>query len=117
MSRNVLDKVYEVTGTYFPGPSPDMANSVALAQFVKKHVYCDLPVISSGTSPKSTAGLGAKHKHKGNLKEIDFLPSDIEDRWEENVPMVWTGPTIYAQSALEALRKLNKSEYIVDYLP
>lgn len=115
VARKVLDKIYKKTGTYFPGPSPDMANSVALAQFVKKHVYCDVPVISSGTSPKSTAGLGAKHKHEGNLKDIEFLPKDIEEKWEKDVPKVWTGPTIYAQSALEALKKLGASELIGKY--
>ena len=110
VKRSVLDQVYEKTGTYFPGPSPDMANSVALAQFVTKHIYCDIPVISSGTSPKSTAGLGSEHKHEGELKKKAFLPSNIEERWDSNIPKVWTGPTIYAQSALEAIRALSISE-------
>lgn len=115
VSRKCLDEIYNITGSYFPGPSPDMANSVALSFVVKKHIYCDVPYISSGTSPKSTAGLGAKHMHKGNIKDISFLPEGVEDNWNINIPKVWTGPTIYAQSALESLLRMGGLEEINKY--
>ena len=105
--RNKRDEIYTQEGTYFPGPSPDMANAVALALVVKRHIFCDLPLIVAGASPKSTAGLGVKHKHEGYLKDISFLPKDIEKKWEQGILKVWTGPTIYAQSALSALNNTN----------
>lgn len=110
--RERLDSIYEQTGTFFPGPSPDMANSVALALVVKKHIYCDVPFISSGTSPKSAAGLGTKHKHEGNLKDMSFLPTDVEEKWNSNIPKVWTGPTIYAQSAILALQNMKREDLL-----
>ena len=113
--RDLLEKVYDEANTYFPGPSPDMANSIALSKFVTSHVYCDIPVISSGTSPKSTAGLGAEHKHVGDLVGKSFLPSDIEERWNNNIPKVWTGPTIYAQSFIEAVNKMNMKPFLDKY--
>lgn len=106
--RTALDQVYAACGTYFPGPSPDMAICAALAPFVRKHVYFNVPLISSGASPKSAAGLGAKHMHKGELKAVSFLPKDIEERWDERLPRVWTGPTVYAQSAFEALKAVGR---------
>lgn len=105
--RTRLDDVYQKTGTYFPGPSPDMAISAALGKVVTKHVFCDLPLVSSGASPKSAAGMGAKHKHKGNLKDISFLPNDTAEVWEKKLPKIWTGPTIYAESCLKALRAMG----------
>lgn len=108
--RERLDEVFQRAGTYFPGPSPDMAISAALTQVVKKHLYCDVPYITSGASPKSAAGLGAKHMHKGNLKDMAFLPKDTEMVWESAIPKIWTGPTIYAESALKALRAMGAEE-------
>lgn len=110
--RTVLDQVYAACGTCFPGPSPDMAVSVALSQLVKKHVRFVVPLISSGASPKSSAGLGARHMHKGDLKSVSFLPKDIEEKWDERIPRVWTGPTIYAQSAFEALKATGREKDI-----
>lgn len=102
--KAILDQVYDAYGTNFPGPSPDMAICVALVPFIKKHVYYSVPLISSGASLKSSAGLGARHMHKGELKSVAFLPKDIEEKWDERIPKVWTGPTIYAQSTFEALK-------------
>ena len=102
--RERLDEIYAKTGTFFPGPSPDMANTVALSKVVKNHIWCGLPLTTAGASPKSAAGLGAKHKHTGAISGVSFLPKGTEERWNELVPKVWTGPTIYAQSAYEALK-------------
>jgi len=107
IKRQILEEIKNLTGTYFPGPSPDMAVATCLSRFVSHHVYIDAPFISSGKSPKSAAGLGAKHEHKGELKAMSFLPPDIEEKWDNRLPFVWTGPTIYAQSALEAIKSMG----------
>ena len=39
VSRQLLDKLYDKCGTYFPGPSPDMANAVALSILTDKVYY------------------------------------------------------------------------------
>lgn len=110
--KSKLDEVYSLAGSYFPGPSPDMAVSIALCQTVKSLVRFDCPLISSGASPKSSAGLGAKHMHKGRLKDVPFLPKDIEKHWDNRIPLIWTGPTIYAYSAFEALKAMKKESDI-----
>ena len=115
VKKECLDMVYKKTGTYFPGPSPDMANAMALCDVVKKHVFYGLPIVSSGTSSKSAGGLGAKHEHVGDLKGKKFLPADIEERWYKKIPKVWTGETIYAQSALEAINRMNMVNVIHNY--
>lgn len=70
--RKVLDKIYSKTGTYFPGPSPDMANAIALAFISNKHLYYDYPVVIAGKGAKSAGGLGAKHKHCNHIDKLSF---------------------------------------------
>ncbi|HRX97844.1 MAG TPA: glycosyltransferase [Bacteroidales bacterium] len=41
ISKKCLNEVKELSGSYFPGPSPDMANAVGLSFFVKNYIYCD----------------------------------------------------------------------------
>lgn len=106
--KSVLDKVRDACGTYFP-PSPDMGIAIVLPYYIGEYVYCDLPLVSSGASPKSAAGLGAKHQHKGELKNKSFLPSDIEEQWEKRIPMIWTAETIYAQSIFAALKNAKRN--------
>jgi hypothetical protein len=108
--RDVLDKVYENTGTYFPGPSPDMASSMALSFFVKKHVIVDDIIVLAGSCPKSGAGMGQQHKHIGRVEEMPWLPQDTAEKWEKEIPKYWTGETIYAESAIKAIRSLHREE-------
>ncbi len=108
--RDVLNKVYDKTGTFFPGPSPDMASSTALGYFVKKHVITDEIIVLAGSCPKSTAGMGRQHKHTGRIEDVPWLPKETASRWEKKLPKYWTGETIYAESAIKAIRALGHEE-------
>lgn len=113
VKKESLDKVFSITGTYVPGACPDMAMAVALAHTVSNHIYIDAPIAFSGQSYSSNGGKGARGEHKGKLNEISFLPADIDKNWPEKLPKIWTGPTIYADSAYNALLKIgekNKTE-------
>lgn len=108
--RDVLDEVYHKTGSYFPGPSPDMASSTALSYVVRKHVITDNIIVLAGSCPKSTAGMGQQHKHIGKIEDIPWLPADTAEKWEPKVPRFWTGETIYAESALKAIMRMGYKE-------
>lgn len=56
VKRKVLDKIYDKTGTFFPGPSPDMSNAVALSLVSKTHLWLDYPISWAGLSAKSAGG-------------------------------------------------------------
>ena len=105
--KTKLEEVKKKTGVYIPGPSPDMAIAISLSSVIHNMVYCDVPYITSGKSIKSAGALGLQHEHKGELGKIKMLPNDIEKRWIDAIPRVWTGPTIYAQSCNEALEALE----------
>ncbi len=108
--KSKLEEVKRKAGVYIPGPSPDMAIAVSLSTVVRNMVYCDVPYVTSGKSIKSAGALGLQHEHKGELGKIKMLPNDIEKRWINAIPEIWTGPTIYAQSCNEALEALGKKE-------
>lgn len=110
VSRKALDRVYKNTGSFFPGPSPDMANAIALAYTVKNFALIDMPFILSGFSFKSTGGQGARHAHIGRLEDMPFLPKDTIANWDKGLPKIWTAQTIWAQSVLESLRKMKLIE-------
>lgn len=110
VAKRVLLKVFNISGTFFPGPSPDMAVAVALALFAKKHYEIDLPVVISGTSKKSTGGLGFQKKHEGSIGDLPHLPLDTAANWNQQIPFFWSGPTIYAESVLQSLSKTKNSD-------
>ncbi|ARV09692.1 hypothetical protein BTO05_08565 [Winogradskyella sp. PC-19] len=108
--KEVLDLVKEKANSYFPGPSPDMANSIALANHLRKAVYIDFPIVITGAGVKSTSGQGAKHEHKGSLENKPFLPKNTSSEWSAFVPKYWSGPTIWAESALKSMERSDIKE-------
>lgn len=115
--RSVLDKIKERTGTYFPGPSPDMANAVLCCIYVKNQIKIGVPMMVSGYGLSSGGGLGRQRKHTGSLKGKDWLPTDVENRWCKKIPLLWLGCTIWPASAVEALNTAKESAFLetLDY--
>jgi glycosyltransferase involved in cell wall biosynthesis len=112
ISRKSLLKLKEKTGTYFPGPVPDMSSAVGIVPFIKNHVYFDYPLIIAGSSAKSTAGMGAKKKHHGELNDIAFLLKGTADNWSIQLPKYWSAQTIWAEGALKALQNTGNKDLI-----
>lgn len=112
VSKNALNILYNKTGTYFPGPVPDMSSSIALTFFVKKHIYYDYPMIISGASGGSTAGLGSQKLHQKKIEEVSYLPSSTSKLWTSWIPKYWSGATIWAEGAIKALEKTGNSSLI-----
>lgn len=111
-SRATLEKIYSICGTYFPGPSPDMANAVALSLVCEKFAFVDFPIIIGGQC-KHVGGNVRKIKG-GHLKlsETPFLPKDSEAVWESFLPKIWCVETVWPESGIKALRKMNHDEYL-----
>jgi glycosyltransferase involved in cell wall biosynthesis len=112
ISRKILNEIKKISGSYFPGPSPDMANAAVASLILKWHLFIRLPVIISGTSYKSAAGKGVRGDHKGNLSSMSHLAADIEKKWNPKIPKVWLMNTIWPETCLKALGKANAFEYM-----
>ena len=110
VTRRCLDDLYERTGSFFPGGSPDLANAVGLSFCVNTILYSDVPVIISGHSAKSGGGAGAAGTHHGDLERQPHLPADTVANWPAQIPRYWSGFTIYAESAYTAARRAARHD-------
>lgn len=112
VKRSTLNLIFEKAGTFFPGPSPDMANAFALSLLVKKHVVTSIPFVVDGYSKESTGHLTEVKAHIGRLEDQLFLPKDTVDNWTELIPKIWLPNTIWPESAIQALKRCGGKEYI-----
>jgi glycosyltransferase involved in cell wall biosynthesis len=110
VSKEVLSRLYDLAGTCFPGPSPDMANAVALSRIIHKCYLVSFPFIIVGHSKGSGGGMGSEKKHWGDISAQAHLPLDTAARWNRAIPFFWSGPTIYAQSAHCAIGALCRQD-------
>lgn len=116
VSKDTLHKLKNITGAYFPGPSPDMANAIGLCAVSSNVIFYDAPGVISGHGKKSTGGLGGAKKHHGEIESQSHLPDYTGKEWSKLIPKFWSGPTIYAESASKALSSINLSlNYQINY--
>lgn len=104
VSRALLNKIFDKCNTFFPGPSPDMANAVALSLLGGNFYLYDAPMFISGQC-RSFGGnervIGTKNLKR--INEVPFLPQNIEETWCKKLPPYWCADTIWPQSGIEAL--------------
>ena len=110
--RSVLEEIKRTTGSYFPGPSPDMANAVSALLLIKRYIYIRLPLIVSGYSFKSAGGMGLRGAHSGKLSGVKQLPANAEAEWSSRIPKVWLGYTVWPESAEKAFTQMKQESYI-----
>lgn len=112
VKRALLDEIKSKTGTFFPGPSPDMASAVAIAVYAKKHVQTGIPIIISGFSYNSGGGQGKGGHQRGDISKVGYLPQNIMDMWDERIPKFFSGPTIWPVTFIYALKQCDREELV-----
>ena len=110
--RNILIKVYDITESCFPSPTPDFSGLVSAGIFSQKHVYVELPLVFSGQSAKSAGGLGRRGKHVGEIADIKSLPKDSAQTWSKQLPHFWSSITVNGDSAIKTLEALKAENYL-----
>lgn len=115
VARETLNKIYSKNNTFFPGPSPDMANAVALTKVSDGYIYVDYPVVVSGKSIMSTGGAGILHKHIAKIEDVKHLPKETSIEWSIQIPKYWTGPTIWAESVIKVLEKYDDIDALKNF--
>ena len=120
VKKEILDKVFAHTGVYSPGPSPDIANAIALCRYLTSFVSIDLPLITSGQGIASAGGKGSQGEHYGEIAKVEQLPRDASEVWNQRIPFYWSGKTIYAESVFKSLTAMGMSSELkffnYDYL-
>ena len=112
VKRTLLDEIYKKTSLYFPGPSPDMANAVALSLISNRYTYVGFPVIIDGISKGSAGGKGIMRQHVAKIDDVAQLPKYTSQEWDGRIPKYWTTQTIFAQSVLDSLKRMGSASLI-----
>jgi len=115
--RDILDRIYNKCETFFPGPSPDMANSVALCLVEEKFCKVNAPVIIGGHSSHLGGDTHRYTKNWGPLNEQKFISQKDQDNWSKMIPKVWSGVTVWPQSAISAIKAFDREDLLkeIDY--
>ena len=104
VKKECLDKVKEISGSYFAGLSPDIFASVAISIIAQKVYVTNYPIIISGVCGESASIIeGLLKKNSKNLEEAPHLRNRGEYKWSDLVPRVYTVETIWADSAIAAI--------------
>lgn len=117
VSRKALDKLYRIGGSYIPGPSPDMANALALSFVIDKFCITDIPFVISGGS-EFQGGRSAKVKSWVQpLSNVPFISEEDKKAWDKRLPYIWTGPTVWPESGIKGLEYVGRNdlEQFIDF--
>ena len=107
IKRTCMDEIKLKTGQYFGGLTPDIYSSVALSCIVQKHVVIDRPITIAGACPKSATVDSTKGRHSGSLDNAPHFRNRGEYIWDESVPKFYSVQTIWAESAIQAMKDFN----------
>ena len=106
VKRSTLDLIYSRCGTFFPGPSPDMANAIALCSVIEEVWYNDDVTIITGQS-RCVGGGERLMKELVQITERPAISKDILDYWDPKLPTLWCTDTIWPGSAFISANKMN----------
>lgn len=112
VKRTILNNIYTIGNTFFPGGSPDISNGVALSFYVERFVLVNFPVVISGSSKMTGGGI---YKIKGRslpIEEVPFIDRRVVDNWESDIPRVWAGRLAWPESGIKGLKYVSQSRYI-----
>ncbi|MBZ5699349.1 MAG: glycosyltransferase family 2 protein [Acidobacteriia bacterium] len=110
--RSLLEELKAETGAYCFGVSPDVYMAMALARKVIRQACTDTPLTIPGSSGGSNSGRAAKREHKGDLKKDPHMVAFRDEIWPEGNPEFFSIETVWAQAALEAVRRANWEEML-----
>lgn len=110
--RDRLDEIYKRTGAYFKGLSPDIFGAIALGCITQCVVSIDYPLTIGGTCVASAASDSSAGKHKGRLEDAPHLRNRPDYKWDELIPRFYSVQTIWAETAVVALREMNRLDLL-----
>jgi hypothetical protein len=111
-NRSEKRSVKRLTGEYFKGLSPDIFGAPAVSYFVTRMCAIDYPLTIGGTSFLSAAGDSAAGKHKGRFEDAPQLRDRSDYQWDELIPRFFSVRTIWAESAVVALRATGRRDLL-----
>ena len=107
VKRDCFEQIFNKTGHYFGGLSPDIYSAVALSSIVKNHYIMDYPLTIAGACNSSTTVANLKGNHAGKLETAPHFRDREDYVWDSSIPRYYSLQTIWAESAIKAIKELN----------
>jgi glycosyltransferase involved in cell wall biosynthesis len=116
VKRDCLVKVKQLTGNYFGGLSPDIYASICISLVAKKVFVTNYPLIISGVCGESASIIeGLLKKNSKKVEDAPHLRNRGKYEWSNLVPYVYTVETIWADSAIAAVKAMNAEKLITNF--
>jgi glycosyltransferase involved in cell wall biosynthesis len=110
--RESLERIWQKTGTYFPGPTPDMASAMALANCVNRYAYVDYPLFIPGIGRGSAGGAGTEKKHDWSIESVPWFSPRAINLWSDIVPRYCGGTTLWGEGVIQALQAMGREDVL-----
>ena len=110
--RDVLDKIFAIGGTCFPGSSPDISNAVAITLTSTRCYTYGKIITISGASMFHGGGVYLTKKKHPDLNDIKWLLPGAVDKWDVRLPKIGEGESIWCDSAIKALQYMKRHDII-----
>jgi glycosyltransferase involved in cell wall biosynthesis len=110
--RSSVEKIFDIAGTYFPGPTPDMASAVALGMVIKSYAHLDYPLVIAGTGRSSGGGAGTAKSHNWTLNNTPWFSKQSLERWSNIVPGYASGSTLWAEDVIQAVKAMKEEQLL-----
>jgi hypothetical protein len=107
VKSSLIDRIKTNVGYYVGGLSPDIYLAVSLTEFCREVFVIDYPVFISGVCRPSADRIVSKYS---KLNDSPHFINRVNYDWSIEVPRINRGSTIWADSALAALRDANRHE-------
>lgn len=107
--RSVIEQIKEKTGAYAGGLSPDIYLCISLTSLVRNHYTTSVPLSIAGACSRSTTSQNAAKGHRGELSSAPHLYLRGAYIWDTLVPEYYSVDTIWAESALKAVKEMQIS--------
>lgn len=105
--RSLLEKIKQVSGSYFHGSSPDVSGAIGLCLLCQKFIVVDYPLTIPGASGGSNTGRSAMNKHKGRMSQEGQTSAFLINGWSPGIPKFFSVETVWAHAAVETIRKIS----------
>lgn len=113
VKKECLNEIKKRTGTYFGGLSPDIFASISLACIAKRVFITDYPLTISGVCGVSASIVeGLLKKNSKKLEDAPHFKHRGHYNWSELIPRVYCVETIWADSAISALKSMKRYDLL-----
>ena len=110
--RSALQDLKARTGVYLGALSPDIYSSIQLSTVLESVAFIDFPLTVPGVCGASTSVASTTGRHTGKLSSAPHLRARGNYDWDWRIPEVYSPETIWAESAVAALRAIGRSELV-----